>query len=76
MLNIIYTEQALDNIDLIAFNITEFVGVYSAINVIDDIKKSIDLLAYSPEMGIAGIVLGTKEIYPRGYREFIALMTT
>ena len=40
MLNIIYTENALENIDQIVFNITEFVGVYSAIDMIDDIKKS------------------------------------
>ena len=42
MLNIIYTENALENIDQIVFNITEFVGVYSAIDMIDDINKYSD----------------------------------
>ena len=68
MLNIIYTENALENIDQIVFNITEFVSVYSAIDMIDDIKKSIDLLAYAPEMGAMGDIEGTREIYPRSYR--------
>lgn len=68
MLNLVYTAHALDNIEDIAFNITEFAGAYSAIHVIDDIKKSIDLLAYAPEMGVVGEIQDTREIYPRGYR--------
>lgn len=73
VLNIIYTENALENIDQIVFNITEFVGVYSAIDMIDDIKKSIDLLAYAPEMGAMGDIEGTREIYQEVIELFIAL---
>ncbi|WGE90071.1 type II toxin-antitoxin system RelE/ParE family toxin [Actinobacillus arthritidis] len=65
---IIYTHKSLDNIDNIVENITAFVGNYSAMNVLSDIKSSIDLLAYMPMMGVQGYIKGTREIYPRQYR--------
>lgn len=65
---IIYTHKSLDNIDDIVVNITAFVGNYCAMNVLSDIKSSIDLLAYMPFMGVQGDIKGTREIYPRQYR--------
>ena len=66
--NILYTHKSLDNIDDIVANITEFAGTYSAMNVLSDIKSSIDLLAYMPLMGVQGDIKGTREIYPIQYR--------
>ncbi|EFX91584.1 plasmid stabilization system protein, RelE/ParE family [Actinobacillus ureae ATCC 25976] len=65
---IIYTPQAQRNLIEIAHNIVDFAGLESAIKVIGYIRKSVNLLAEFPEMGVQGIVKGTREIYPRRYR--------
>ncbi|MGR6980542.1 type II toxin-antitoxin system RelE/ParE family toxin [Testudinibacter sp. P27/CKL/0425] len=68
MREITYSAIANQDIETIMINITEFVGLQSAVNVINDIQKSIALLSTMPDMGAKGDVEGTREIYPRGYR--------
>ncbi|KAE9528399.1 type II toxin-antitoxin system RelE/ParE family toxin [Testudinibacter aquarius] len=68
MLELEYSDIANNDLENIMANITEFVGLQSAINVLGDIQKSMELLQMTPEMGVVGAILGTREIYPRGYR--------
>ena len=65
---IIYSSDAQKDIEDIFVNITEFTGVFSAINVLNDVKASIELLGFMPQMGVEGYIIGTREIYPRKYR--------
>ncbi|MBN6065179.1 type II toxin-antitoxin system RelE/ParE family toxin [Aggregatibacter actinomycetemcomitans] len=68
MHKIIYSENAVQDFEHIVFDLTEYAGFSSAITIFEDIKQTIELLAYMPLMGVTGRVEGTREIYVRGYR--------
>lgn len=65
---IIYSSNAQKDIEDIFVNITEFTSVFSAINVLNDVKASIELLGFMPQMSVEGYIKGTREIYSRKYR--------
>lgn len=65
---IVYTPEAQRNLIEIARNIDDFVGKESAIKIVNYIRKSINLLAEFPNMGVSGLVKNTREIYPKRYR--------
>lgn len=71
-MNLFFSKRAYADLDRIYAQIVDFIGEESAEAVIADIYSVLELALTQPEMGVPGLVAGTRELFPRAGKYRVA----